>query len=143
MASVEPVCRRSKYLARAKPQERTKYICYDPDCSARHTVVIKPRTLPRRVEQMLQRPSQLLANISAFMYSNLRGIHYDPSAGISAGCLANQDIASLCKPGEAPPVACGAASHLRLKQYIAPPCQHHQSCRMWSGFSSEIETHQS
>src|SRR6266568_2013954 len=69
MASVEPVCRRSKYLARAKPRERTKYICYDTDGSARHTVVIKPRTLPRRIEQMLQRPSQLLANKSAFMYS--------------------------------------------------------------------------
>jgi len=33
-------------------------------------VVIKPRTLPRSIEQMLQRPSQLLANISVFMYSN-------------------------------------------------------------------------
>src|SRR6266700_2005551 len=93
MASVEPVCRRLKYLARAKPLERTKYICYDTDCSARHIVVIKPRTLPRRVEQMLQRPSQLLANISAFMYSNR-------------------------KAGEAPPVACGAASHLRLKHLV-------------------------
>src|SRR5258708_25749577 len=70
MVSVEPVCRRSKYLARAKPRERTKYIYYDTDHSARHTVVIRPRTLPRRVEQMLQRPSQLLANKSAFMYSN-------------------------------------------------------------------------
>src|SRR5713101_9996628 len=70
MVSVEPVCRRSKYLAREKPRERTKYIYYDTDHSARHTVVIRPRTLPRRIEQMLQRPSQLLANKSAFMYSN-------------------------------------------------------------------------
>src|SRR6266567_715307 len=70
MAFVEPVCRRLKYWAKAKPQERTKYICYDTDRSARHTVVIRPRTLPRRIEQMLQRPSQLLANKSAFMYSN-------------------------------------------------------------------------
>src|SRR6266700_2352209 len=38
-----------------------------------HTVVIKLRTLPRRIEQMLQRSSQLLANISAFVYSNLQG----------------------------------------------------------------------
>src|SRR6266567_226090 len=70
MASAEPACRRSKYLARAKPRERTKYICYDTDRRARHTVVIKPRTLPRSIEQMIQRPSQLLANKSAFMYSN-------------------------------------------------------------------------
>src|SRR5712691_9599837 len=116
MASVEPACRRSKYLARGKPRERTKYICYDTDRSARHTVVSKPRTLPRRVEQMLQRPSQLLANRAAFVYSNLRGIHRAPIPGFCAGCLANQDFALLREPGEAPPVACGAASRLRLKQ---------------------------
>src|SRR2546421_5222749 len=119
MAFVEPVCRRLKYLARAKPHERTKYICSDTERSARHTVMVRPRTLPRRIEQMLQRAPQLLANISAFMYSNLQGIRYDLSAGIAAGCLANQGMAALCKPGEASAVACGAASRLRLK--LRPP----------------------
>ncbi len=37
-------------------------------------------------------------------------------------------------------VACGAASHLRLKQQVALPSQEHHLRRMWSGFSSEIET---
>src|SRR6266566_885019 len=39
-----------------------------------------------------------------------------------------------------PFVACGAASHLRLKLYPITSCECGQACRMWSGFSSEIET---
>src|SRR5713101_50136 len=37
-------------------------------------------------------------------------------------------------------VACGAASHLRLKHRLYHPGQNARVCRMWSGFSSEIET---
>ncbi len=37
-------------------------------------------------------------------------------------------------------VACGAASHLRLKPINSPVTQQLIKCRMWSGFSSEIET---
>src|SRR5436190_23564706 len=72
MASVEPVCRKSKYSAKAKPQKRTQYICCDTDRRARHTVVIKPRTLPRSIEQMVQRSLQLLVKIRTFMYSTCK-----------------------------------------------------------------------
>jgi len=54
--------------------------------------MIGPRTLPRSVERMLQHPLQLLANISAFVYSNLR----EPLNAAT------------------PYVARGAASHLRV-----------------------------
>src|SRR6266568_1585233 len=37
-------------------------------------------------------------------------------------------------------VACGAASHLRLKPRMIGLIYSSNSCRMWSGFSSEIET---
>src|SRR6266516_4515356 len=38
-------------------------------------------------------------------------------------------------------VACGAASRLRLKRTKATSARiHHAARRMWSGFSSEIET---
>src|SRR5216683_758354 len=37
-------------------------------------------------------------------------------------------------------VACGAASHLRLKPLMSAPPADTTLCRMWSGFSSEIET---
>ncbi len=37
-------------------------------------------------------------------------------------------------------VACGAASHLRLKLAMLKGCQGKVARRMWSGFSSEIET---
>src|SRR5260370_26126723 len=37
-------------------------------------------------------------------------------------------------------VACGAASHLRLKQEIIYHIGREGEGRMWSGFSSEIET---
>src|SRR6266568_622826 len=37
-------------------------------------------------------------------------------------------------------VACGAASHLRLKHLLLCRCSNLIPRRMWSGFSSEIET---
>src|SRR6266851_5201864 len=37
-------------------------------------------------------------------------------------------------------VACGAASHLRLKRFIRKVLGSTKYRRMWSGFSSEIET---
>src|SRR5216683_3232150 len=41
---------------------------------------------------------------------------------------------------QVPPVACGAASHLRLKHGGARGPGGGNNSRMWSGFSSEIET---
>src|SRR6266851_5062515 len=38
------------------------------------------------------------------------------------------------------PVACGAASRLRLKHISPQSARHSGRSRMWSGFSSEIET---
>src|SRR6266700_8423802 len=120
MASVEPVCRRLKYLARAKPQERTKYICYSNDRSARHTVVIKLRTLPRRIEQMLQRSSQLLANISAFVYSNLQGCIVTHLPALLPDASQSRTWHRSVSLARHRPFACGAASRLRLKQSYLP-----------------------
>src|SRR5258707_6588510 len=116
MVSVEPVCRRSKYLAREKPRERTKYIYYDTDHSARHTVVIRPRTLPRRIEQMLQRPSQLLANKSAFMYSNREAFTVPQFQAFVPDASQTRTLHCFVSLTRLRRVACGAASHLRLKR---------------------------
>src|SRR5260370_1019580 len=108
MASVQPVCRRSKSLPRAKPRERTKYIYYDTDPSARHTVAIKPRSPPPH--------GALLRSSNRTRYSpDMRPV----GRLVHVERLLIRECNS--RSGKCPP-------------RWAPR-------RMWSGFSSEIETH--
>ncbi len=46
----------------------------------------------------------------------------------------------VCPASRAGQVACGAASHLRLKPGLIEASHESIIGRMWSGFSSEIET---
>ncbi len=67
--------------------------------------------------------THLVATVVACGAASRLRLKRDNSFTVKSGCV----------------VACGAASRLRLKQ-IASILERRCLCRMWSGFSSEIET---